>query len=167
MIHLLSLPLDYVFLARRWPYTSQRTAFHFLCVCVCPFPTADYQRAYNPQWRLYGKNEKRMFFRRIICKFQTVEYLNNILFCNYFSSCHLFLFGGWRSVSCKKGRVDYVKKTDKIVNVFRFTIRVSRRGQGRLHSLKCRELIYFSASLNSTAIISCKLAFGLRRAKAS
>lgn len=108
---------------------------HFIfsvCVCVCPFPTADYQRAYNPQWRLYGKNEKRMFFRRIICKFQSVEYLNNILFCNYFSSCHLFLFGGWRSVSCKKGRVDYVKKTDKIVNVFRFTIRVSRRGQGRL-----------------------------------
>lgn len=144
MIHLLSLPLNYVFLARRWPYTSQRTAFHFLC--VCPFPTADYQRAYNPQWRLYGKNEKRMFFRRIICKFQIDEYLNNVLFCSYFSSRNLLLVGG--RVSCKKGRIDYVKKTDKIVNIFRFTIWVSCRGQGKLfaQSYVKRADIFFSFS---------------------
>ena len=94
----LSLPLNCVFLARKWSYTSENR----ISFLRASFQSADYQGAHDPQWRVYGKDEKRMLSRRMH-KFETDVLKESKFFFAVTSPVIIHCcFRGRESVSCKK-----------------------------------------------------------------
>lgn len=84
--------------------THHRELHFIFCVCVL-FQLLITRELTILNGDFMEKMKKRMFFRRIICKFQRDEYLNNVLFCSYFSSRNLLLVGegGGHQFPAKRG----------------------------------------------------------------